>query len=116
MVSRFLCVMPYCPPTTNTISEFKMPTFRSFSKVSGELLQVFVNSLPLREVCGLHIIYLKLGVSFPLGQSEATFITISSISDDLGNCPEFQLVACLNWSEPLLHACLSGSHIPLWKA
>lgn len=96
MVSRFLCVMPYCPPTTNTISEFKMPTFRSFSKVSGELLQVFVNSSPLREVCRLHIIYLKLGVSFPPGQSEAAFITISSISDDLGNCPEFQLVACLN--------------------
>lgn len=77
----------------------------------------FVNSLPLREVCRLHIVYLKLGVSFPLGQSETVFITISSISDDPGNCPEFQLVACLNWSEPLSStlACLALTY-PFWKA
>lgn len=106
--------MPFCTPTTNTISEIKIPVFRSFSKVCGELLQLFVNILPLKEISKMHIIYLKLRVSFHLGQSETVFITIFPISNDPGNRPEFQMVTSLNWSESpsSIHPCLPSSHIP----
>lgn len=112
----FLCVMPFCTPTTNTISEIKIPVFRSFSKVCGELLQLFVNILPLREISKMHIIYLKLRVSFHLGQSETVFITIFPISNDPGNRPEFQMVTSLNWSESPSSTLACPAHTyPLWK-